>query len=122
MFREVISHESRKSGRIRLTKCLCMDKLKQLAAHGACARLAELRAEMTAILRAFPEVARPSGGIGPIRGRKRRGGVAAAPATSAPRRRRRRGKLSAAGRARFSRAKKKRGAAGKEKNPRRTPE
>ena len=40
-----------------MAKSLSMAQLKQLAAHGARARLAELRAEIAAITRAFPEVA-----------------------------------------------------------------
>ena len=40
-----------------MAKSLSMAQMKQLAAYGARARLAELRAEIAAITRAFPEVA-----------------------------------------------------------------
>ena len=75
---------------------LSSEQLHQLASHGARARLAELRNDMAALLRAFPGVG------GAPQGRKPR-----PPA----RRGRRRGKLSAEGRRRIAEAQKKRWAA-----------
>ena len=89
---------------------LSLDQLKKLAAHGARARLEELRAEIAAITRAFPDMA--SGDTATPRRRRRRGRKAGAATTTATNgRRRRRGKLSAAGRAAISAAQKKRWAA-----------
>src|SRR5207244_9275982 len=94
-----------------------IEQLKQLAAHGARARVEELRAEIAAITRAFPDVT--DAGETAVRGRRRRRrGRRAAAATAVAtkgRRRRRRGKLSAAGRAAISAAQKKRWAAIKRK-------
>lgn len=74
---------------------LSLAQLKQLASHGAPARLAELRAEIAAIINAFP-------GIGAATSRK-------------PRRRdRKRSTLSPAGRARISAAQRARWAAVKQ--------
>lgn len=74
---------------------LSLAQLKQLASHGAPARLAELRAEIAAIINAFP-------GIGAARSRK-------------PRRRgRKRSTLSPAGRARIAAAQRARWAAVKQ--------
>ena len=83
-----------------MAKSLSMEQLKQLATHGARARLAELGAEIAAITRAFPDIA--DAAVATVTGRRRRrrrGTAAAAAATTPGRRRRRRGKLSAAGRA-----------------------
>ena len=91
---------------------LSVEQLKKLAAHGARTRLEELRAEIAAITRAFPEVG--DAGAGGVRRRRRRRGrkpAAAAVGASNGRRRRRRGQLSAAGRAAISAAQKKRWAA-----------
>jgi hypothetical protein len=76
-----------------VAKRLSIEQMKQLAAHGARARMEELRAEIAAITQAFPEVGESGD------------------ATVGRRRRRRRGKLSAAGRAAISAAQKKRWAA-----------
>ncbi len=86
---------------------LSLDQLTQLAAHGARARVEELRAEIAAITRVFPDVA--SGDTAGA-GRRRRLGrrSVATPVANGRRRRRRRGKLSAAGRAAISAAQKKR--------------
>jgi hypothetical protein len=95
-----------------VAKSLSMAQLKQLAAHGARARVEELRAEIAAIRRAFPEVAPGEATVGRRRRRRRRRRKAAALApVAANGRRRRRGKLSAAGRAAISAAQKKRWAA-----------
>jgi hypothetical protein len=80
---------------------LSIEQLRQLASHGAKARLAELRDEMAAILRAFPagdapQVRRP----GPPRAA--RGRI--------------RGKLSAEGRRRIAEAQRKRWAVLKQKS------
>jgi hypothetical protein len=92
---------------------LSLEQLRKLAAHGARSRVEELRAEIAAITRAFPEVA--DGRAGGVRRRRRRRGRKPALATAATangrRRRRRRGKLSAAGRAAIAAAQKKRWAA-----------
>jgi hypothetical protein len=94
---------------------LSLDQLKKLAAHGTRARVEELRAEIAAITRAFPDVAGigETGGGGRRRGRRRGRKPAAATAvtTNGRRRRRRRGNLSAAGRAAISAAQKKHWAA-----------
>lgn len=103
-----------------MAKALSIDQLKKLAAHGARARLEELRAEIAAISRTFPDVG-AGAGDGPARGRRGRRPQAsasdggAAGSADGPRRRRRRGKLSAAGRAAISAAQKKRWAAIKKK-------
>ena len=78
---------------------LSIDQLKQLAAHGARARVGQLRAEIAAITRAFPGLTGSASGKG--------GGQAG--------RTRRRGKLSAAGRAAIVAAQKKRWAAVRKK-------
>jgi hypothetical protein len=101
-----------------VTKSLSMDQLKQLAAHGARARVEELRAEIAAITRAFPDVANSGEVPAPRRGRGRRGRksvVATTVTANGRRRRRRRSKLSAAGRAAISAAQKERWAAIKKK-------
>lgn len=101
-----------------MAKALSAEQLHVFAAHGARARLAELRAEIVAIRRAFPDIedSRP---VPLVRRRRRRRGRPAGAArivpTIARRRRRRRGKLSAAGRAAISAAQKKRWAAIKRK-------
>jgi hypothetical protein len=87
---------------------LSIDQLKKLAAHGARARVEELRAEIAAITRAFPDLASDTPGRG-RRGRKR--GASAA----GRRRGRRASKLSAAGRAAISAAQKRRWAAVRKK-------
>jgi len=89
-----------------VAKSLSIEQLKKLAAHGARARVEELRAEIAAITSAFPNINAADGGDG-RRGRGAGGG--------GPRRRRRRGTLSAAGRAAISAAQKKRWAAVKRK-------
>jgi hypothetical protein len=53
-----------------VAKALSMAQLKQLAAHGARARLAELRAEIASITRAFPDVADAAAAA--VTGRRRR--------------------------------------------------
>jgi hypothetical protein len=79
-----------------LPTALSSEQLHQLASQGARARLAELRQEVAALLRAFP-------------------GAAGAPQGRTPRpparRGRRRGKLSAEGRRRIAEAQRKRWAA-----------
>lgn len=94
-----------------MAKALSMAQLKQLAAHGARARLAELRAEIAAITRAFPEVVGTA--VAAVTGRRRRRRSVASKVGSATRRTRR--KISAAGRAAISAAQKKRWAAIKRK-------
>lgn len=98
-----------------VAKSLSMDQLKKLAAHGARARLEELRAEIAAIARAFPDVTAAGDRAVPRRRRRRRAAGATAATTNGKRSRRRRGKLSAAGRAAISAAQKKRWAAIKRK-------
>jgi hypothetical protein len=91
-----------------------MEQLKQLAAHGARARLAELRAEIAAITRAFPDVAESAvATVTGLRRRRRRRATTASAVSTAGRRARR--KISAAGRAAISAAQKKRWAAIKKK-------
>ena len=96
-----------------MAKRLSMEQLKQLAAHGARARLAELRAEIAAIARAFPDVAESAVAAVTSRGRRRRRKTLASAAATAGRRARR--KISAAGRAAISAAQKKRWATLKSK-------
>lgn len=91
---------------------LSMAQLKQLAAHGARARLAELRAEIAAITRAFPGVADTAVAAVTGRRRRRRRRAATSSAGSATSRRR---KISAAGRAAISAAQIKRWASIKKK-------
>ena len=98
-----------------VAKSLSLDQLRKLAAHGARTRLEELRAEIAAITRAFPDVTAAGDRAVPRRRRGRRAAGATAAATSGRRPRRRRGKLSAAGRAAISAAQKKRWAAIKKK-------
>jgi hypothetical protein len=97
-----------------VAKSLSMEQLKELAAHGARARLAELRAEIAAITRAFPDVADAAVAAVTGRRRRRRRRAASAAGSTAGRRRR---KISAAGRAAISAAQKKRWAAIKRKRP-----
>jgi hypothetical protein len=80
---------------------LSSEQIHQLASHGARARLAELRDEIAALLRAFPGV-----------GRALQGGRPGPPA----RRGRTRRKLSAEGRRRIAEAQRKRWAAVKQKS------
>jgi hypothetical protein len=91
----------RHSQEANLPTGLSNEQLHKLASHGAKARLVELRAEVAALLRAFPAV-----GGAP---QKRRPGPP-------PARARRRGKLSAAGRRRIAEAQRKRWAALKQKS------
>jgi mono/diheme cytochrome c family protein len=94
-----------------VAQSLSMDQLQKLAAYGARTRVEELRAEIAAITKAFPDLV-GAGTMPAARRRGRRRGVAAAAAPTANgRRRRRRGKLSAAGRAAISAAQKRRWAA-----------
>ena len=93
---------------------LTMDQLRSLAAHGARARVAELQAEIAAILRVFPGVARAvaSPAAPAVRRRRRRGrrrkAVAIAVAKSGVRKK---GQLSEAGRAAIAAAQRRRWAA-----------
>jgi hypothetical protein len=110
------SHKFLVTGRLTkkrgsVARSLSMKQLEQLAAYGARARLAELRAEIAAITRAFPDVADSDGANVVGRRPRRRRRAAVAVVTDGKRRRRRRGKLSAAGRAAISAAQKKRWAA-----------
>ncbi len=92
-----------------MAKSLSMAQLKQLAAHGARARLAELHAEIAAITQAFPQVA--GAAVKAVTGRRRRAlrrSDASEAASATPRARR---KISAAGRAAIAAAQKKRWAA-----------
>jgi len=96
-----------------VAKALTNDQLRKLAAHGARARIEELRAEIAAITRAFPDA--NGTGVGRSAVGRRRTAARAAGSAGDGRKRRRRGKLSAAGRAAISAAQKKRWAAIKRK-------
>lgn len=108
--RDIRSWCSRSSQGGSVAKSLSMEQLKQFAAHGARARLTEVRAEIAAITRAFPDIVDPEDRAAGGRRRRSRGRIVAArtATTGGRRRRRRRGKLSAAGRAAISAAQKKR--------------
>jgi hypothetical protein len=69
-----------------LASSLSPDQLRQLARHGAAARIQELEAEIAAIRASFPDL---SGARRPRRGRRPGRPAAAAPAASAAQRKRR---------------------------------
>jgi hypothetical protein len=107
----VIPEISRFSQGGSVAKRLSMEQSKQLAARGARARIAELRAEIAAITRAFPDVAESA--VAAVTGRRRRRRRAAAPPAGSVANQR--PKLSAKARAAISAARKKRWAAIKRK-------
>ena len=80
---------------------LSSDQIRELATHGARARLAELRDEMAALIRAFPAIGEAT--------------HSATPGPSASRGKKR-SRLSAAGRRRIAEAQRRRWAAAKQKS------